>query len=51
MADGAVDTESGELTPRDPALRDLGELCAELQKRDAMFVIFGGVAILPPEVH
>jgi len=45
MADGPFDPETGELIPRDPTLRDLVELCRELQQRDASFVVVGGFAI------
>ncbi len=45
MADGPFDRETGELIPRDPTLRDLVELCRELQRRDAIFVVVGGFAM------
>ena len=45
MADGPYDPETGELIPREPTLRDVVELCRELQKRSSIFLIVGGFAI------
>jgi len=45
MADGPSDAEAGELTPRDPSLEDLVELCRQLSKRTAAFLVVGGFAI------
>ena len=39
------DTDSGELEPRAPALEDLIELCRELNKKGARYVVVGGFAI------
>jgi len=45
MADGPSDPEAGELTPRDPTLQDLVELCRQLQQRSAGFLVVGGFAV------
>lgn len=45
MADGSHDAETGELTPREPSLEDLVELCRQLHNRNARFLVAGGFAI------
>lgn len=45
MDDGPFDPEAGELTPRDPSLGDLVELCRQLSDRGAAFLVVGGFAI------
>jgi hypothetical protein len=39
------ETESAELEPRAPGLEDLVELCGELNKKCARYVVVGGFAI------
>lgn len=46
MVDGPFDPETGELIPRPPLEADLVKLCRELQRRDARFVVVGGLAII-----
>ncbi len=45
MDDGPLDPETGELTPRDPSLEDLVDLCRELNSRQVKYLIIGGFAI------
>lgn len=45
MADGPFDSETGELTPRDPSLEDLVDLCRELTGTGASFIVVGGFAV------
>jgi hypothetical protein len=39
------ETNSSELEPREPGLEDLIELCRELNRRGARYVVIGGFAI------
>ncbi len=45
MADGPFDSDTGELSPRDPSLEDLVSLCRSLIREGAVFIIVGGFAI------
>lgn len=45
MAAGPLNPETGELSPREPTLRDLVELCRALQKNGAAFLVVGGFAL------
>ncbi len=45
MVDGPINPETRELIPREPTLRDLVELCRELHKQNAVFMVVGGFAI------
>ena len=45
MADGSHDRQADGLTPRDPSLEDVVNLCAELNRRGASYVVVGGFAI------
>jgi len=46
MVDGPFNPETGELIPRPPLEADLVKLCRYLQRRDARFVVVGGLAII-----
>lgn len=46
MADGPFDPETGELIPRFPERGDLVELCRQLQRRGASFIVVGGFAVI-----
>jgi len=46
MADGPFDPETGELISRPPERSDFVELCRELHKREANFLVVGGFAII-----
>jgi hypothetical protein len=45
MDDESFDPQVEGLVPRDPTLRDLVELCRELQHRGASFLVVGGFAL------
>jgi len=45
MVDGPYGSESDELTPRDPSLEDVVNLCRRLNSLDAKYLIAGGFAI------
>ena len=46
MADGSLDSETGELTSRAPFREDLVKLCRELRSRGARFIVVGGFAVI-----
>lgn len=46
MDDNPSSEESSDLTPRPPDQNDLVNLCAELNKRAAKYIIVGGFAII-----
>jgi len=41
----ADDRPSGELESREPTVEDLRDLCRELNKRQAKYIVIGGFAI------
>ncbi len=45
MADETIDEKAGQLTPRDPSLEDVVELCRQLKERGAAFIVIGGFAV------
>ena len=52
MADETIDEKAGQLTPRDPSLEDVVELCRQLKDRGDLYFLeqlFANQGISPPD--